>query len=110
MVGKGLRERDSTEREKTPTPSTTDVVVPLHRREGARLASPPVPYLTVTLLHGPHGDDEATSDAQHSGQFPQSSHPSLGGSEVVHHGDGQHRVEALVPERKRKIVADHHLR
>lgn len=29
-----------------------------------------VPYLAVALLHGPHGDDEAASDAQHSCQLP----------------------------------------
>lgn len=29
-----------------------------------------LPYLAVALLHGPHGDDEAASDAQHSCQLP----------------------------------------
>ena len=59
----------------------------------------------MLLLHRPDGDDKAAADPEDAGELLEGAHPTLGGREVVDHGDRQHRVEALVPEGQRQVVA-----
>lgn len=62
------------------------------------------PYLSVTLFHGPDGDEDPPANPKDPRELPQSPHPPLGSREVVYDRDAQARVVAVVAKRQRQIV------
>lgn len=63
----------------------------------------------MLLFHSPDGYNESTSDPEDPRQFLQRVHSPLRGGKMMHHGDRQHRIEALLAERQGQIIADQDL-
>lgn len=63
----------------------------------------------MLLFHSPNGYDEPAPDSEDPRQFLQRVYPPFRGGEVMHHGDRQHRIEALFSERQGQIIANQDL-
>ena len=81
---------------------------------------------SVSLLHAPDRDDDATPDLNNSlfdsfydslvtaypedaRQLPQRPHPPLRGGDVVDDGDGENGVKTVIFVRKRHVITDKYL-
>jgi len=53
----------------------------------------------MLLFHSPDGYDESTPDPEDPRQLLQRVYSPLRGGKMMHHGDRQHRIEALFAER-----------
>ena len=66
-------------------------------------------YLSVPLFHGPHADHYPAANSYYSSEFLQGSNSSLGSRDVMNDGHWQNGVDAVVAERQRQIITEHHL-